>query len=344
MIYCLFIILSTLRLRPALCFLSGAVCAAGYIWAFYFTTLVAPQNDARHEMPPETYIYFPILLLLAGITAAAVARQIRQHVIAALAEAETRRKLDRIEYDLRTARAIQMGLLPKGPPMVPGYDIAGFSEPAEHTGGDYYDWIQLPDGKIIFTIADATGHGIGPALLIAACRAYFRAIAQRSDPLEQITAQVDTLIAADVPEGRFITAAIALLDPKANQLNLYSAGQAPIYLYTRAADRVERFDANQPPLGTRYNGNGEGDGEDSSRARVISLSSGDLLVLVTDGFFECTSPAGQQLGISRLADSIRAHRSLPADDLIRHLHQDVQAFSQTIAQADDLTAVVIKRN
>ena len=107
-------------------------------------------------MPARTFVFYPIMLAAAGLVAAAVAYQIRRHVIAALAEAETRRKLDRMEYDLNIARSIQMGLLPKHPPKVDGYDIAGWSQPAQQTGGDYYDWLELPGGKIMFTIADAT--------------------------------------------------------------------------------------------------------------------------------------------------------------------------------------------
>jgi phosphoserine phosphatase RsbU/P len=129
-----------------------------------------------------------------------------------------------------------MGLLPRQSPDVAGYDIAGWSQPADQTGGDYYDWMQLPDGRIIFTIADATGHGIGPALLVAACRAYFRAKATNNDPLERITQQVDQLIAADVSDGRFITAAVAVLEPAEHRLLLYSAGHAPIYFYEAAKD------------------------------------------------------------------------------------------------------------
>jgi serine phosphatase RsbU (regulator of sigma subunit) len=111
-------------------------------------------------MPDRTYITNAILLCGAGVLAAAVARQIRQHIIAALAEAETRRKLDRMEYDLRTARSIQMGLLPKNPSKIAGYDVAGFSEPADQTRGDFYDWFELPGGRVMFTIADAV---INPA-------------------------------------------------------------------------------------------------------------------------------------------------------------------------------------
>jgi serine phosphatase RsbU (regulator of sigma subunit) len=335
--YCLLIILSTLRLSPALSMLSGVVCAAGFAWLFIFNTLIAPNNPARYELPRESWILFPVFLFFCGFAAGGVARQIRQHVLAALAEAETRRKLDRVEHELRTARSIQMGLLPQRPPNVAGYDIAGFSEPADQTGGDYYDWIELPDGTVLFTIADATGHGIGPALLVAACRAYFRAVAARSDPLERITAQVDVLLTADIPDGRFITVAIALLDPRANRVALYSAGHAPTYLYLAATDQMTTFDADQPPLGTQFGGDG-------AKARVIAMAPGDALVLVTDGFFECRNRAGELRGIDRLGESIRLNHSLAAEQLVHRLHEEVLAYAQGTPQADDLTVVVIKRD
>ena len=336
LVYCLFIILSTLRLSPILCVIAGLSSSLSYLSLYLFTLHVAPHNQYRHFMPDRTYVNMTILLFGCGLVAAAVARQIRKHVIAALTEAETRRKLDRIEYDLKVARQIQMGLLPKSPPKVIGYDIAGFSQPADQTGGDYYDWIELPQNRILFTIADATGHGIGPALLVAACRAYFRAIATHEDPLESITAQVDKLIAADVSDGRFITAAVALLDPEKNQLSLYSAGHAPLYLYTAATNQITMFEADQPPLGIHFP-------DDDSKPRKITLSPGDALILVTDGFFEAANAAGDQLGTTRLADSIRLHQSHPAADQIRRLHEEIVSFSAGTPQSDDLTAVIIKR-
>lgn len=336
LIYCLFIILTTLRLSPALCIIAGLSSALGYLSVFLFTLHIAPHNANRHFMPDMTYIYFPLLLFGAGLVAAAVARQIRQHLIAALQEIETRRKLDRVEYDLKIARSIQMGLLPKRSPVVAGYEIAGFSEPADQTGGDYYDWIELPDGRIVIVIADASGHGIGPALLIAACRAYFRAIAGRDDPLESITAQVDALLTADVPDGRFITAAIALLEPRENHLCLYSAGHAPMFMYVAAENRLIVFDADQPPLGMQL-------GQTDSQARHIVLAPNDMLVLVTDGFFECRNPAGEMLGSDRLGKAIESHHALSAADLIRRLYDDLLEFCQGTEQADDITAVVIQR-
>src|SRR5262249_43965670 len=105
LIYCLFIILSTLRLSPALCILSGLTSALGYLGLLLLTLHIWPHNDNRHIMPDRTYFNMIVLLFGAGIVAAAVAWQIRRHLMAALQEAETRRKLDRIEFDLNVARS-----------------------------------------------------------------------------------------------------------------------------------------------------------------------------------------------------------------------------------------------
>ncbi|MGN6368076.1 MAG: SpoIIE family protein phosphatase [Phycisphaerae bacterium] len=337
LLYALFIILSTLRLSPMMCVLAGAVSAGGYTGAYVLTLHLAPHNPHRDIYHTESFVMAAMLLFGAGLTAAAVARQIREHVVAALQEAETRRKLDRMEQDVRTARMIQMGLLPKGPPAVEGYDIAGWSEPADQTGGDYYDWMELPGGKVLFTIADATGHGIGPALLVAACRAYFRAIAMHGDPLEEITSRVDELVGRDCPDGRFITAAVALLEPERHRLSLYSAGHAPIYLFRAREGSIEEFEANQPPLGICFGC------DETSRARVFEMQEGDALVLVTDGFFECANAAGELLGTERLGEAIRRHCSRGAGDAIEGLHGDVTAHASGVQQADDMTVVIIKR-
>ena len=334
--YCIFIILGTLRLRPALCALSGFVSAAGYMGVFYFTKFYFPHIKPKSVVSVETFYLSPLMLLGAGVVAAGVAVRLRSHVIAALKEAETRRKLDRIEYDLNVARKIQMGLLPRRPPSVAGYDIAGFSQPADQTGGDYYDWVELPGGRIVFTIADATGHGIGPALLIAACRAYFRAIAMRDDPLEKLATQLDELLSADITDGRFITAAVGLLDPQANRLSLYSAGQGPIYFYDAAQGCMRTFGADQPPLGLCQR-------EDGAQAKIVPLSPGDALVLVTDGFFEYGNASGEHFGSDRLCEALLRNHSQAAAEMIRRLHQEVTAFAGSSPQMDDVTAVVVKR-
>ncbi len=336
LLYCAFVILSSLRLKPVLCVLSGLVSSAGYVLVYLITRRVVPESPYRTNVPVEAYFMFPIVLFGLGLVAAAVARRIRKHVVAALNEAESQRKLGLIEHDLQLARSIQMDLLPQAPPIVKGYDIAGWTQPADQTGGDYYDWLELPGNRVLFTIADATGHGIGPALMIAACRAYFRAIVIHDDPLEKIAEQVDALVAADSSGGRFVTAAIAILEPDLNRINLYSAGQAPIYFYTASDHRVQTFEADQPPLGINF-------GSSGMHARQLPLNPGDALVLITDGFFECRNPSDQILGIERLGELIRGAHQQSSSEMIQTLKNAVVAHCQGKSAGDDLTAVIIKR-
>src|SRR6185503_4643035 len=115
------------------------------------------------------------LILCGGIIAAAVASRIRGHVAAALRAAEFKNELERVNHDLDIARSIQQNLLPTKSPGMDQFEVAGWNQPADQTGGDYFDWQELPDGRFAISLGDATGHGIGPALVMASCRAYARA-------------------------------------------------------------------------------------------------------------------------------------------------------------------------
>src|SRR5262249_33968002 len=112
----------------------------------------------------------------------------------------------RIQADLATARAIQQHLLPARAPVLAGFDLAGWNRPADRPGGDFFDFMGLPEGRVAITLADVTGHGIGPALLAAECRALVRACLALTPDLDAVVARVNDLLAADVPEDRFVTA------------------------------------------------------------------------------------------------------------------------------------------
>src|SRR5262249_15242367 len=153
-------------------------------------------------MPRVGYVNCAFLLLITGLAGAWVAREIRRHVEAALGEAEARRQVERMERDLSVARSIQRALPPHAAPQSPGFAIAGWNRPADETGGDYYDWQALPDGNWIVTLADVSGHGIGPALVTAACRAYVRASGAERGDLASLTGRINRLLADDLPGGR----------------------------------------------------------------------------------------------------------------------------------------------
>jgi serine phosphatase RsbU (regulator of sigma subunit) len=265
-----------------------------------------------------------------------VAGEIRKQVEAALREAETRRQVDRLEHDLSVARSIQQSLLPSMTPEIEGFEIAGWNQPADQTGGDYYDWQVLPNGTLVTELADVTGHGIGPALLAAVCRAYARASFSQGNGLLEAMEQLNAELIGDIGEGRFVTFVVAICVPGCPRVELLSAGHGPLFVYLLSEDRVEEIGAQGLPLGILSQ-------FVSDPPKLLELNKGDLLVLATDGFFEWTNGEGEQFGLKRVEDTIRKSKDKRPSELIATLYAAVLAFSGGTKQQDDLTAVVIKR-
>ncbi len=148
--------------------------------------------------------------------------------------------------------------------------------------------------------------------------------------------RINELLAEDLPSDRFVTFVVAILDPGANRVRLISAGHGPLFIYTAADGRVQDFNAHNIPFGiasdVRY-----------GPPQEIELAPGDMLVLITDGFFEWADSAGEIYGTARLSEAIRAASSLPPDRIIKRLHSAVLDFAGGTVQADDLTAVIVKR-
>jgi len=241
-----------------------------------------------------------------------------------------------MERAMQIARDIQQGLLPNSAPQIDGFDVAGFSAPADATGGDTYDFLPLPNGRWMIIVADASGHGVGPALVIAETRAMLRAVCLQQPDISAVLQIVNRLLIADLHEARFVTCFFALLDPPAGRMTFASAGHGPMIFYDRKADEFRQVAATTLPLGVM---------EQMSFDRTISheFSSGDFAVIMTDGFFEAVNDAGDQFGIERMIKRFRRDRDLPAAEMIAGLHKAVTEFTGRSAQADDLTAIVIRR-
>lgn len=242
----------------------------------------------------------------------------------------------RIEHDLSIARDIQQGLIPSKSAQVAGFEVAGWNKPADETGGDCYDYFEREDGSLAVAIADATGHGIGPALVIAECRALFRATMSLSSDLREVTARVNDLLCEDLPDDRFVTAFFGLLDPDRQSLSYLSGGHGPLFKYARESDTIEELPANGFPLGIMP-------GADWPEPEVFSMAPGDLFVVVTDGFFECQNSERRQLGTERLTDIIRSLRDRPCCEIISGMHEAVLQWVEGQPQDDDLTALVIRK-
>jgi serine phosphatase RsbU (regulator of sigma subunit) len=286
--------------------------------------------------PSRSVLGYAVALLLAGFAAAAVAIEIRKHVNAALHEAEARREVERLQHDLSVARSIQQSLLPGEAPQIDGFEVAGWNLPADETGGDFFDWQFLPDGKLMVALADVTGHGIGPALLAAVCRAYARANFSMDGQLLAAMERINAEIGSDLTQGRFVTFVAAICSPQSSRVELLSAGHGPLFVYLIHEDRFTRMNAQGLPLGVSPM-------LVSDPPVELEMKSGDMLLLITDGFFEWVNPAKEQFGVERMEDVIRKTKHLPPHQIIEALYQGVVDHSKGTQQKDDLTAVIIKR-
>lgn len=337
LVFFVFIILSTLRLRPWISVLSGIVASVSYLGAASYLGWRPPVPGSAVPFSQSAVSLNAITLLAGGIVAGAVAREIRKHVQAALREAETKRKLELVQHDLQVARSIQQSLLPQETPKIEGFTIAGWNHPADDTGGDYFDWKTLPDGKVVISLADVTGHGIGPALLACVCHAYARSSFSTEQGLTQALERINQDLGADLTTGRFVTFAAAVCCPGCSDVEILSAGHGPIFIYHRPEDRFSRLNAHALPFGILPSFS-------SDPPTRLQLHSGDLVVLATDGFFEWENDHGEQFGVHRMEESIRASRDSAPTEIITNLYETVNAFSNGTKQQDDLTAVIIKRS
>jgi serine phosphatase RsbU (regulator of sigma subunit) len=249
-----------------------------------------------------------------------------------------RREAERVVHaraeEFSLARTIQQGLLPKAPPVLPGLEIAGASHPTQETGGDYFDFIPLSDGEWGIAIGDASGHGIGAALLVAETRAYLRAFALTDTDPGQILDSVNQRLVEDITADHFVTLLLARLHPRTRSLVYSNAGHLPAYVLNGRGEVKLVLPSTGLPLGVGPTGafpNGP----------AIRLEPGDLVFLLSDGIVEAGAGDGPLFGIGRTLEVVRAHRHEPPGEIIAALMHQVREWSQS-AQPDDMTAIVLK--
>src|SRR6185369_10330183 len=206
--------------------------------------------------------------------------------------------------------------------------IAGWNQPADQTGGDYFDWQSLPDGRLAISLGDATGHGIGPALVSSSCRAYARASFAANGSQGQFLGRMNSLLAEDLSANRFVTFAVVFLDPAKSEVEVLSAGHGPILWYKHATNEIENLEAQGIPLGMIAGVNYE-------QAPVRRLAPNDMIVLVTDGFYEWENASGQEFGLHRLESVVLQSHNCSAEELIARLRSAVEDFCGGTEQKDD---------
>lgn len=235
------------------------------------------------------------------------------------------------------ARKVQQGLAPKIMPTVAGFEFGGASQFCQETGGDYYDVFPFHESSIGIAIGDASGHGIGAALVMEETRASIRALSLTQVDPGMILTLTNRCLKDDLPDDQFVTLFLARLDPVARSLVYSNAGHCPAYVLDQLGDVRLTLESTDIPLGL-----------DSGRcfpsAPAITLAPGELLFLFTDGLVEATSPEENRFGTQHVLDVLRDHRQQSPSEIIRLLFRKLHEYCESVEPLDDITAVIMKVN
>lgn len=246
-------------------------------------------------------------------------------------EAQARKKLDQ-ELDL--ARHIQQGLLPGFPPEVAGFEVHGNNLPSRQVSGDLFGWWLRQDGQWLFCLADVSGKGLGPGLLMASMQATLEAWTERDLAVNDLAFQLSRAVARHTDGRRFITAFLVLLDPAKGLLSYTNAGHNP-GLFIRREGAVDLLESQGLPIGM-LPGNPYG-------AASMTMRPGDLLALYTDGITESADPAGGEFGETALIDFLVAQRTEPLAAMDARLMEELDRYTRGEPYLDDRTILLVRR-
>jgi phosphoserine phosphatase RsbU/P len=266
------------------------------------------------------------LLAIIAAQSAQVVENARLH------EAEA--DLQKMREEVQLASRIQMDLLPKEQPQIPGYDIAGRSIPAQVVGGDYFDFIPVDDRRTALCLGDVSGKGLPASLLMANLQATLRGQTPYSDSARACIQRCNKLLFQSTNSEKFVTLFYGILDRERHALSFTNAGHENPFLFSEGGE-ANRLTEGGVVLSIL---------EDFPYTEAtVGLRPGDLLVIFSDGITEAINPAQELFGEDRLAEVIAAHRTAPAQELIEQIMGAVRTYAGRAPQMDDMTLVVVKR-
>jgi len=237
--------------------------------------------------------------------------------------------------EMKLAAQVQQKLYPKASPQLSGFDIAGTVFSAEAMCGDYYDFIEMPDGLLAIAIGDVSGHGFGQALIMAQARAYLRTLTAVHASPDSILAIISRMLADDLEAHLFVTIFLAIIDPSARSLVYASAGHLPVYILDRDGALKTSLESTGTPLGIMP------DGVYIPSPR-FTLGEGDIIVFLTDGVTECCAHDDRFIEDEDILEVVRNHRFEPAQKIINAIHTKTMEFARGTPPCDDITIVICK--
>jgi len=227
-------------------------------------------------------------------------------------------------------------LMPSQAPAVQGFDIAGRCLPARHVGGDFFQYFHRPDETLSVTMADVTGHAMAAAMPVVMFDGMLRSQRNEAQSVEDLFGRLNHLLCEALDPYTFVCFCLAEIDADTRWLRLSTCGCPYPLLYRAASMEVEELEINAYPLGSKPG--------TTYVAREMQLEVGDSLVFYSDGIPESENPEGELFGFIRTATAVTEACSdlLPAEAIINHVMEEVEAFARGVPQADDMTCVVVR--
>lgn len=236
---------------------------------------------------------------------------------------------------LIAAAEMQSHLLPDNSPEIPGFDFAGKCFPAEFAAGDHFDFLELKDDTFVAVVGDVSGHGVGPAILMACLHAYLRSLADVYTDLSELVMQVNNHLEGESPDQHFVTLLAGMFDSAARTLAYVCCGHPPGFIMNAEGEVTAWLKEGGLPLGIQSK-------SEFVFSAPLQLHAGDVVVMLTDDVLEAFSPDRVQFGKERTVQFVREHRDQPAAQIIEALREAVDEYTERAELTDDLTLVVIK--
>ncbi len=249
--------------------------------------------------------------------------------------AEERLEKRRLQEELKVASEIQMRLQPACPPPIDGYAICAYSIPSREIGGDYYDYIERKrQRRFALALGDVSGKGIGAALLMSSLHAAVRAQTQTTHPIREMMGILNTYIAENSPDNKFLTLFYSELDPLTGDLYFANAGHNPPVL-VRATGGIERLEATGLPIGILH--------DSTYEESCVRLWPGDALVVYSDGITESVNTVEEEFGEDRLIEVVQKNLRHNASKIRDRIDEALSRFVGSAAPVDDMTLLIVKR-
>ena len=280
------------------------------------------SSQSAHEFTNDDLDLLTVMANVAGI------RIERQRLM----EIEQSRR--RLAAELEQAAEIQREFLPAHAPTVPGLDLAGYNAPCRTVGGDYYDFMTYPDGKVAVLVGDVCGKGMPAALLMMSLQARVQVLAQEPDSPAGLVERLNRILTTTSLNNRFVSFFFSLLNPFTGEMVYSNAGHNPPVLL-RSDGSLQYLEGGGPVLGILP--------EICYEEHRCNILPGDVALLYSDGVTEANNSQGEEFGETRLVELLRDTRQQPAIKVLNTITQAVHDWMAGAPAADDITLVVVRR-